>query len=92
MNNLEEIAKNARYLVVNAKTSDMCQIQLRDQKNIVILDKDGYVPSKLGIDGINGGDDYIGMIIEIKTGKILNWPDFSEDRLAIALEYNWGND
>ena len=68
-----------KTLFVSAKCNDMCHVLLKDTSGNVVFEKDGYVPSGLGI----GDGDYIELRIDLDTGTILNWkrPDVDIDSL-----------
>jgi hypothetical protein len=57
-----------RVIKINAKCGDRCQVSVIEN-GATVQDKNGYVPSGLGI----GGGDYIRLEIDADTGHILNW-------------------
>ncbi len=65
-----------KILSVNAKCSDMCFVSAGN------LEHDGYVPRNLGI----GGWDYIELDIDIETGRILGWPELTDEDIEMAIK------
>lgn len=67
----------AKILSINAKCSDLFMATLTDGGKTV-GEYDGYVPDWMP--GQHYGD-YVEMIIDVQTGKILNWEVPSESEL-----------
>jgi hypothetical protein len=68
-----EIAGTTRELKVlhiNAKCSDFCYAELKDENGHIVATHDGYVPGFMP--GKHYGD-YVQLDIDIETGKLLNW-------------------
>jgi hypothetical protein len=59
-----------RVLHINARCSDLCFAELKDETGRVVVSHDGYVPNIMP--GKHYGD-YVQLDIDLETGKILNW-------------------
>lgn len=59
-----------RILAVSGKCSDMCSVVFPNRK-----EKDGYVPRGICL----GGGDYLDVMIDIDTGKVVGWDDKIRD-------------
>jgi hypothetical protein len=55
---------------INARCSDLCFAELKDDQGKVIAEHDGYVPELMP--GKHYGD-YVRLDIDLETGRILNW-------------------
>jgi len=60
-----------KTLTIVAKCSDMCWCSFYNDESGNTFERDGYVPSELGIGGPGG--DYIEMTIDATTGQIQGW-------------------
>jgi len=58
-----------RTLLIQAKCSDCCVIELIDTEANITKENHGYVPRNLGI----GGGDYVKLEVDIDSGKIIGW-------------------
>jgi len=58
-----------RTITIQAKCSDCCVIELKDTDANICKENHGYVPRNIGI----GGGDYIRLVIDIDSGKIVGW-------------------
>ena len=65
-----------KKLYVNAKCNDMCSISTEEN-----LKYHGYVPERSGI----GSGDYIQFEVDIATGRIMNWPIFTDEEIEEML-------
>lgn len=80
----ELLAKAAQVKVmrVHGHSVDRNHILFKDEKGRNVLEYEGYVP---GV-GIGGGDD-IELLIDIKTGQILNWKELTpEDIVKVFMD------
>lgn len=59
-------------LRISAKCSDMFYACLIDDKN-KMKEYDGYVPTWFPNKNVSHYGDYVDLIIDVETGKILNW-------------------
>jgi len=66
---------NIKTVRVVAKCSDLCSIELRDDKGSQLIEHNGYVP-KFFPEKHYG--DYVQLEIDMDTGKILNWKPTQE--------------
>lgn len=71
-------ASEKRTMIVSGKVSDLCSVLVPH----LGLEYDGYVPPGLGI---SDDPDYIELEIDLDTGKILDWPDLSDQELGDRL-------
>lgn len=74
-NNKEEV-KGEKQLVlkVTAKCSDAFWMGLREKYGKTLLKEyDGYVPAWFPNPESDNDGDYVNLIIDIETGRILNW-------------------
>lgn len=55
---------------ISAKCSDLCYVELTDEKDTVVAEHDGYVPAFMPGDHCG---DYVQLDIDLETGVILNW-------------------
>lgn len=86
--NVEKITnnvKNIKTIEINAKCSDLCFTTFRAE-NEIIAEIDSYPPEFLG-DG-----DSINLIIDIETGRILNWKKPSKSELQEFIGSNEDNE
>jgi hypothetical protein len=60
-----------KTLYINAKCSDLCFLSFYNDESGNTFERDGYVPSGLGIGEFGG--DYIEMVIDADTGQIQGW-------------------
>ena len=73
-----------RKLVINAKCSDLCNVEYyKDEKHII--ESDGYVPDFKGI----CGGDYINISIDLDTGKIIGFDPISHEDVMYELADDW---
>lgn len=85
MNKKANKTKPGQVLMVTAKCSDMCSLQLlelRGKSHVVISEGSGYVPKWLPNDKEEHYGDYIQLEIDMATGKILNWVPPTKAALA----------
>ena len=77
-----------RKLVINAKCSDLCNVEYyKDGKPII--ESNGYAPD---FPGICGGD-YIDIEIDLDTGKIIGFDPISHEDVMLELgEEGWEDD
>jgi len=61
---------------IGGKCSDCCWATVTDKDGNILHEEDGYVP-----DWFFGGGDYIDLIIDNDTGKILNWVPIKKEDL-----------
>ena len=66
-------------LRINAKCSDLCWTEYTDSKGNE-TESDSYVPENIGI----GGNDYVEIDINMKTGQILNWKPVTDAQVIQA--------
>jgi hypothetical protein len=57
-----------------AKCSDCCYAAVETQEGDLIHEEDGYVPK-----WFFGGGDYIDLIIDNRTGQILDWKPIKKE-------------
>jgi len=60
-----------KTLTISTKCSDLCFCSFYNDESGNTFEKDGYVPSGLGIGDFGG--DYIEMTIDAETGQIQGW-------------------
>jgi hypothetical protein len=60
----------AKVASINAKCSDLCFVELKDENGKVIAEHDGYVPDFMPEEHYG---DYVELDIDLETGRILNW-------------------
>jgi hypothetical protein len=65
-------------LRVCGKTSDMCFVAFVAADNEVVAEHDGYVPDFFP--GQHWGD-YLELDIDVKTGRIMNWPKIKKAQI-----------
>ncbi len=70
-------------LRIYAKCSDMFSATLEKGTGEVSAEYDGYVPDFMPG---NTGGAYVALVIELETGKIVNWPKLSAGD-ARVLDY-----
>jgi hypothetical protein len=63
---------------INAKCSDLCYTVIKDNKDRIIMEHDGYVPDFMPDEHYG---DYVILDIDLRTGKILNWDVSKQDVL-----------
>lgn len=68
-----------RIATVGAKCSDMCHIELQDEKGFV-NESDGYVPKDMGI----GGGDYIKFSYCLNCGSMIGDFPLEETDLEVT--------
>lgn len=71
-------ASKVKVMVIHGHSVDRNHFRFKDENGRTLFDKEGYVPSDLGI----GGGDDIELEIDIKTGQILNWKEITTDTLV----------
>lgn len=78
-----------KKIYLHMKLRDEGTYELMDEKNETVAQHEGYVPSffPYGLDGKEQGyGDYIGLLIDIETGLILNWK--KPDPETVAKQFN----
>lgn len=74
----------AKTLHIYLKVSDRFSATLKDQDGEVIHEQDdGYVPSFMPGDHYG---DYVDLVVDIDTGKILNWKTPTVEQLNKFIE------
>lgn len=61
----------SHYIILTAKSSDKNNIQIYDDA-VLAFDHEGYVLPDLGL----GKGDYIELVVDVNTGKILGWDSY----------------
>ena len=77
-----------KTISINAKCSDLCFSELKNEKGAVVAEHDGYVPALMPEEHYG---DYVQLDIDLETGRILNWrkPD---EILALIEDTKWKSD
>jgi len=67
-----------KRIMINAKCSDLCYVELQHEDGTPIAESNGYVPEWMP--GDHGGD-YVCLTVDLETGQILNWEKPSDEDL-----------
>jgi hypothetical protein len=64
-------------IFISCKHSDMLDMQIEDEDGNLILEHQGYGPN---IGSLSGGD-YLSLVIDNDTGKIIDWKPITQDEI-----------
>lgn len=84
INITKPVKVNAKEFRILCKVRDDFHAELLDKEGQVLVEYDGYVPSRI-MPETNGGD-YINLYIDIDTGMILNWGKLSSEDIEAFIE------
>ena len=71
-------------LSISAKCSDLFQCTFTDENDKVLAESGeySYVPEGIGI----GGGDYVDLVIDTETGRIIDWKPLSDAKIIKAIK------